>query len=159
MSFKHSFYGSHINPLAGLFVVLMGLLFLGGAAWSAKNTYTLVTEGVHADGTVTDVIETWETERRKGEPDRTVLKFRYMVEFRDGMGNRVEFKDSIVDSTRSHEKGDKVPVLYLRDDAADSATIDHGAMNWILPGVLGIFGLVFSVSGAFALKGIRKRAV
>lgn len=144
------------ETLPWLFVMLLGTLFLLGAAWSAKNTYTLTVDGVRTEGTVTDVIETQETERRKGEPDRTVTRFRYLVEFRDGMGTRVEFKDSVIDSARSHEKGDKVPVLYLHDDAADSATIDYGGLNWIVPGMLAFFGIVLAGCGGIAMKGMKR---
>ncbi|MEZ0259908.1 MAG: DUF3592 domain-containing protein [Alphaproteobacteria bacterium] len=140
------------GKLPGIFVIVLGLLFLLGAAWSAKNTFELTTNGVHAEGTVTDVLETQETERRPGQPDRTVTRYRYMVEFRDTMGTRVEFKDSVIDSTISHQKGDKVPVIYLRDDAEDSATIDAGALNWIVPAMLAFFGFSLLAGGIFAVK-------
>lgn len=143
------------ETLPWLFVMLLGTLFLLGAAWSAKNTYEITTNGVHVEGTVTDVIETQETERRQGQSDRTVTRYRYMVEFRDTMGTRVEFKDSIIDSSINHQKGDKVPVLYLRDDAEDSATIDYGGLNWIVPCMLALFGVVLVAGGRFAMKGMK----
>jgi hypothetical protein len=144
---RGALFALHI-PWQALFAVLIGLLFLFGAAWTGKTTYALKTEGIHVEGTVIDVIETQEVERRKGQPDRTVTRYRYVVEFNDSMGKRVEFKDSIIDSTINHKRGDKVPVLYLRDDAADSATIDHGWQNWLAPIMFAVFGVVIICAGA-----------
>jgi cytochrome c oxidase assembly protein Cox11 len=144
------------GTLAGLFVVVLGILFLCGAAWAAKNTYELVTQGLRAQGTVTDVIETLETEQRKGQGSVTIKKFRYMVKFQDSIGHDVEFKDSIVDSQANHKKGDSVTVIYLQRDSADTATIDYGALNWLVTACLGFFGVVLTACGGLLLKGPRR---
>ncbi len=71
----------------------------------------------------------------------------------------MRFRDSQGADYPRFDEGDEVPVLYLPRDPRGTATIDHGIMNWILPGALGFFGVLLAVFGAAALLKGRKPAV
>ncbi len=45
-------------------MVLVALAFLGGAFWTGKNTYELVTQGTHVQGKITGVKEEWSNSTR-----------------------------------------------------------------------------------------------
>ncbi|MEZ0259907.1 MAG: DUF3592 domain-containing protein [Alphaproteobacteria bacterium] len=156
---NHSVYSKPAGPISGFFMVLLGLALLAGAGWVGKNTYELMARGIRVEGKISDVLESLETStrNRNGYSERvTETRYRYMVSFRDKNGVDVTFKDIMSDSHPTRQKGDVVTVLYLEKDAKGSAVIDRGAMNWLLPGALGVFGFFAIFGGGFAM--VRKPA-
>lgn len=147
-------YAAPAGPVAGFFLVLLGLALLGGSAWTGRNTYELVTKGLHAEGTISNVEKSTRTGTRERNGYRETYvetSYKFTVDFTDEKGAAVSFTDNVSDSTDSRDKGDKVSVIYLGNNPKGSAIIDRGIINWLVPGVLGILGLAVAAGGTTAL--------
>ena len=151
---KNKTYSAPAGPISGFFMVLVALAFLGGAGWTGKNTYELVVQGTHVQGTIAEVTQelSTSTKHRDGYTEKTTkMKYHFIVDFKDGKGTVFQFRDSQSSSYRAYNEGEEVPVLYLERDPRGTATIDHGLLNWLLPGALGFFGLLLGGCGAVAM--------
>jgi hypothetical protein len=146
------------GPLAGIFMILIGIGCLGGAYWFGMKTHDLLTHGLHAQGEVISVQEELRTETRhqQGFGDMTVRHKVYfpMVRFEDSHHRKAEFKSSASTDSPVYRKGDVVGVIYMADDPTRTAIIDEGGWNWVIPGALGAMGLVFIGSGLWAILGV-----
>lgn len=144
-----------LGSVGGFFVMLVGLAMLAGGCYFAEKTWTLVTKGIHAQGIVAEVTEEWRTRTKRSHGHsrevRELLNF-YTVSVARPLGAPFRFRDEQGTRKREHEKGDTVPVIYLETDAVATAIIDKGGWNWLLPGMLGAMGLVFTVIGAGAMR-------
>jgi hypothetical protein len=125
-----------------LFIIGCGMIF-GGYHFGHKMI-DLTEHGVRAAGTVV-AMET--SDDGEGSPS-----YHPVVEFRDGKGRTVRFKDSFGSSPPSYRRGDDVKVLYLEDMPQPTAVIDHGWMNWLLPGGLAGVGVLFLAMGVSMLR-------
>jgi hypothetical protein len=76
-----------------------------------------------------------------------------VVEFRTVEDALVRFRDSVGSNPPSHQIGDAVTVLYLKDAPQPSAIIDRGYWNWLPAMALGLFGPLLS---AVSLRAWRK---
>ena len=153
---KNKTYSAPAGPVSGFFMVLVALALLGGAGWTGKNTYELVTAGTHVQGRVAEVKQelSTTTKYRDGYSEKTTkMRYKFIVDFKDGKGTTLQFKDSQSADYRAYNVGEEVPVLYLERDPRGTATIDHGFLNWILPGALGLFGVLLAVFGGMAMFG------
>lgn len=143
-----------LGRLGGALFALAGFGMLGGAAYFGMKTHELVTKGLHAEGIVADVQQHQSTKTRTHNGYRetyTAIDYTFTVDFKDSKGASVEFKDPVAQSSKSWQKGDKVDVLYLENDPKGSANINRGAMNWMVPGILGFIGLIFAGVGTMTV--------
>ena len=95
------------------------------------------------------------TEQKRAEEEVAFLAYHDKL---TGLANRALFEEHLdMALARARRANGAVAVLYLEKDAKGSATIDHGAMNWLLPGALGVFAFFAIFGGGFAM--VRKPAV
>ncbi|MBI1215060.1 MAG: DUF3592 domain-containing protein [Alphaproteobacteria bacterium] len=126
------------------------LLFGAGAIafgiYMTQKIERLEKHGLRAPGEVVRL------ESRRSGSDNS-LSYYPIVDFTpDGGGAAVEFKGNMGSNPPSYESGEKVTVLYLDDDPKGSAMIDSGWKNWIIPGILGVFGALMLLIGFSQLR-------
>jgi hypothetical protein len=133
--------------------LLLGLAFVCGAAYFAKQTLTLKRDGGYATGTVV-------ADRTKRELTVSSTSVRYsvthspIVEYTPEGGSLVQFKSKLW-SSGSDRVGDEVPVLYDREDPTD-ARIDGFFENWFVTialGILGVCSLLYALG--FTKEGLQ----
>jgi hypothetical protein len=120
--------------------LLFGIGALGLAGFLAYLNLPYLTDGVHAEGVVVDVVE---------RPARRGKTYHPVVRFHDG-DETLTFKSNVGTGTNSYQIGETVPVLYLPDEP-DKATIDKFSHLWLGPillGCVGLFGLLVSLMGS-----------
>lgn len=74
-------------------------------------------------------------------------------------GRDITFRDKLATNPSFYDEGEKVNVLYKKDDIEQSAVIDRGAFNWVVPGALGLFGLLFLAGGIARMPRQRDEAL
>lgn len=74
-------------------------------------------------------------------------------------GRDITFRDRLATNPSLYDEGEKVNVLYKKDDIEKSAMIDRGAFNWIVPGALGLFGILFLLGGIARMPRGRDEAL
>lgn len=62
-------------------------------------------------------------------------------------GKDITFRDKIATRPALYDEGEKVTVLYKKDDAEKTAVIDRGVFNWLVPGGLALLGALFLLGG------------
>jgi hypothetical protein len=151
------------GPVAGVFILLLGFALLAGSWHFGQQTRELLSQGIHVQGEIIEIKEEWKTttERRQGYPSRQVEKVSYhpVVFFRDKANNEVRFRDAAGSNYPNFQKGQKVEVIYLEKDPPGTATIDHGMMNWMVPGILALLGVASLLGGGAAIARGRGVAV
>ena len=123
---------------------LAGTLFLCIAYREWRSSYSIVTQGVQAKGTV---IETYRKPRRTGEPPSSAEA--PVIQFVTQSGEIKKYYSTLFTTPSSHQPGEQVPIWYLPNDPA-RATL-NGADAWVMPIVFGIFGSVISLIAYSAL--------
>lgn len=68
-----------------------------------------------------------------------------VVEFTVQDGATVQFRDSMGSQPPAYREGDVVRVLYFPAYPRESAIIDRGMLNWIVPGALCLLGSLLAV--------------
>lgn len=122
------------------------LLFAGGLIWGGlylgQKMRVLENQGLRAPGEVVRLEESRSSDSTSYHP---------VVEFTDSTGNARSFRDSMGSNPPSYHRGEAVTVLYLAGAPEESATIDRGLWNWLVPFLLGGFGalLLFASFGLF----------
>lgn len=106
---------------------LVGLLLLVSAALVAKSTYELEQTGIRTQGVVVQL-------ERSGDSHYPVFKFR------DVKGRVHTIRSNV--SAKTYFKGDAVPILYDPDSPLD-AEVDEFLMLYLMPGILGLLGILF----------------
>jgi hypothetical protein len=153
--------GRAAGPFAGALAVLLGIGCIAAAIWLGMQTQELLTHGIHTQGKVVGMEQEMRTEtrRRQGLPDMSVQKTFYhpVVEFDDGAHHGVRFTERTGNTSPAHNKGETVTVIYLEKDPKGTAIIDEGVLNWFVPGILAILGLIFTLGGAWTIS--RQRSI
>lgn len=114
-------------------MLLLGAAAIGGALYLGSGTLDMM-GAEKAQGEVIQLAS-------NGEGNyQAVVKFT-------ADGRDITFRDSIASHPPLYDEGEKVDVLYKKDNAEGSAVIDRGILNWLLPGGLGIIGLLLLLGG------------
>ena len=136
--------------VGGIFA-LVGLIFAGVGGWFYLEDRSLAANGVHAQGTVIDVVSS-----RDSDGDYT---YRPVVEFLDEGGARHEFTGKVGSNPPAHSTGERVDVIYSPWSPTD-ATIDSFFDRFLFPLVFGSFGAVFAaVGGGLLYAWFRRRKI
>jgi hypothetical protein len=110
-------------PFIGLFAVILA----GAGTFQGMKIAHLDAVGLRAQGEVV---------RLKEESSSGSSSYYAIVKYRTDRNESVEFKDDVGSNPPSHQRGDKVTVLYLADDPRE-AIVDRGiGWNWAIPGIM-----------------------
>jgi hypothetical protein len=131
---------------AAPFFMLLGLAMLGLTVHLARVTARLESQGLRTTGTVVGL------DRRSDSDGGST--YHAIVQFTDAAGASIQFRDAVGTNPPSHRAGDTVAVLSIAGDAQKSAAVDRGVWNWIAPGAVGAFGLIFLAVGV----NVRRRS-
>jgi hypothetical protein len=84
--------------------------------------------------------------------------YQPVITFSTTTGQQVQFTDTVASNPPQFTVGQSVKVYYKPDDPAGSARVDSLLSFWFLPGLFGIFTLVFGGIGTgFFTAGYLKR--
>ncbi|HYD18398.1 MAG TPA: DUF3592 domain-containing protein [Patescibacteria group bacterium] len=136
--------------VAGPLMILLGAAALAGAFYFGSTTLSLMNEGVTAPGEVIQLAYE-STGKSSG--------YHAIIRFRDEAGADHTFRDSFGANPALYEEGEKVTVMYRKDDPQNSAALDRGIFNWLVPGALALFGLLFLLGGIAQMPRQRDEAV
>lgn len=155
IGYRNTQYRQPAGPITGFFFVLIGLGCLWGAYYFGMKTQELLAHGLHTQGKVVNVKQELrtETKHRQGYGDIKTQRMMYypVVAFEDSKHHSVQFTQQGGSSSPSYNKGDEVEVIYLESDPSGTAIIDEGMWNWIVPGSLGLLGIIFAIGGVWAI--------
>lgn len=107
-----------------IFALVAVGLFYGSIHFYKKNM-ELENNGIKTTGTVVQMIE-----QRSTDGDYT---YRPLIRFNDANNNSVEFKGGIASNPPMYDRGETVNVMYMKDTPQETATIDSGIYNLLLP--------------------------
>ena len=129
-------------PQIRIILLLFGPLMILGGGYAGHKTFVLLHDGIRTPGTVVSLESRWSNNGNHGS-----YTYYPVVNFttRDGQINR--FTDNTGANPPMYQAGNQVTVIYLADNPAKSAIIDHGLGNWIMPGVLILLGGVSWFAG------------
>ena len=131
--------------IAGPLLLLIGFGAVFGAWYFAKDVTSMIQNGVHALGQVVRV---------EGHSSDNGYMYYAVVSFPDQNGRHIEFQDSVGSSTRLHDVGDQLNVLYQPSNPND-AMVDRGLWNWALPGGLALLAaFMFWAGGGMLRQGL-----
>jgi hypothetical protein len=129
---------------AAPFFILFGLAMLGLTVYLVKVTARLEANGLRSTGTVVGL-------DRESDSDGGAT-YHAIVRFSDAAGAAIQFTDAVGTNPPHLKTGDTVTVLYLAGNARQSAAVDRGIWNWVAPGAVGAFGLIFLAVGMKARR-------
>jgi hypothetical protein len=135
--------------IAGLIVtpvlVAAGITVFALGAHLGRTTYLLLSTGERAHGTVLFC-----------ELVKTLHGSSYypVVQFSTRQGLAVQFRDKMGSNPAAFQEGQPVDVLYFAAGPQGSATIDHGVLNWLAPGILCVGGVFLAVVAVGARLGV-----
>lgn len=135
--------------IAGLIVtpilVAAGIAVFALGAHLGRTTYLLLSTGERAHGTVLFC-----------ELVKTLHGSSYypVVQFATRKGLAVQFRDKMGSTPAAYQEGQAVDVLYFPAGPEGSATIDHGVLNWLAPGILCVGGVFLAVVALGARLGV-----
>ncbi len=119
--------------VTGPLLMLLGAAALAGALYVGSDTLDMT----GAESTGGEVIQL---------AADTDGNYSAIVKF-NAEGRDITFRDKVATNPSLYDEGEKVNVLYKKDDVEKSAVIDRGVFNWIVPGALGLFGFFFILGG------------
>jgi hypothetical protein len=158
-SYRNAQYRRPAGPLVGLVFLIIGIACLAGAWHFGMQTRELLSNGLRTAGQVIDIKEEIreETQHREGRSDIKVRRMMYhpVVKFEDNRRHNWEFTEQTGSSEPSYNKGESVEVIYLETDPKGTAIINQGFLNWLVPGVLGLLGVAFSLGGVWTVAQMR----
>lgn len=125
-------------------LIVLGVAMVYGAWHVGEKTIELTKHGIHTRGKIVEMQLSYDND---GDSS-----YHAIVEFKGQEGVMRRFRDNFGSSWPNHDVGDDVPVLYLLNRPYDSGIIDHGLMNWLIPGLLGGFGVVLVLLGFSMLR-------
>jgi hypothetical protein len=132
------------------FLCLVGVaLTIGGAGWGQHRMIFIASAGI-AQGTVIG------NERADGSGSSGPT-YHAIVRFADAGGNAVRYRDEIGSNPPSFRVGETVRVYY-DPQRPESALIDRGLWNWLLPLLVSLGGLLLFVASLAQYRSIRRRA-
>lgn len=124
--------------VSGPLMLLLGAAAIAGAIYMSSDTLELL-GAQSAPGVVTQLAG--------NNTSGGGYVYRAIVRFSDAEGKEYTFRDKLASSHAIYDEGEQVTVLYKSEDPQSSAAIDRGLMNWLVPGALGLFGLLFLLGG------------
>ena len=123
----------------GLFA-LIGTVCAIGAYISYRSTYRIVRNGIETEGLV---VETYTAPRAVGKTSSTTMA--PVVQFTTGDGAVVRYASTTFTNPVSHPIGATVKMWYLPENP--QVVVLEGADSWLIPAVLGGFGIIFCLIG------------
>jgi len=124
-----------------LMLLGFGLMFFSYHFY--EKTQAFLGRANHAAGQVVDL--------RPSDSNDDSTTYAAVVEYNDSRGENRRFVDSFSSSPPSYSTGEKVAVLYDRENPRE-AQIDRGRANYWLSILLGFFGLLFASLGVLSGK-------
>ncbi|WP_432015503.1 DUF3592 domain-containing protein [Streptomyces cucumeris] len=138
--------------------IVLGTVFLVIGLIMTGDSISTLADAERTQGTVvaldwrTDDTETSSKKHQSDEPAAYPV-----VEFTSKDGTRRTFRSSTGTNPPSHEKGDRVEVLYSAD-SPDDARINDFASLWLGPLIFGGLGLLFAGIGTAIAIARRRRS-
>lgn len=132
MQRREAFYEKQ-GRVAGPILMLLGAAAIGGAVYFGSGVIDLL----GAERTSGEVIQL---------ASDTDGNYSAIVKFNLD-GRDITFRDSLATKPALYDEGEKVDVLYKKDDAEKTAVIDRGIFNWLMPVVFGVIGLLLVIGG------------
>jgi len=136
--------------IAGLAVLLAGGLFVHHNHFDQFLLNPAVAEGVVVENRAHEVPAT-------GKRDLSYTSYQAIVRFRDGRGEIVNYPDKFGFSRESFRVGQTVRVFYDPQNS-EHAMIDRGPKNYIVPGIVCIFGGLMILGGFQRLRSVASRS-
>jgi hypothetical protein len=132
--------GRIVTPI----LVLVGIAALTLGVYLGRTIFLLQSRGERVLGTVAFL-----------ESKSTVHGSSYypVVEFIAQDGGTVQFRDSMGSNPPAYREGEAVRVLYFPDFPQQSATIDRGLLNWLVPGALCLLGSLLATIALLVRPG------
>lgn len=132
--------GRIVTPI----LVLAGIAVLALGIHLGRTLFLLQSTGERALGTVAFL-----------ELKSTLHGSTYypVVEFTIQDGATAQFRDRMGGNPPAYREGDVVRVLYFPASPQESATIDRGVLNWIVPGALCLLGGLLATVALLARLG------
>ncbi len=133
--------------LVGILFVLIGLAVLIGGVVSAIKESRKAARGVHATGTVVDLVQ------RVFNPGSAGV-YCPVVQFTTATGQPVRFESGFGTMPASHRVGQSIAVRY---DPANpqEVEVDSATSRWLVPGCMIGMGIMFLAMGVvFLVIGI-----
>ena len=121
-----------------IFALIAVGLFYGSIYFYDKNTQ-LEKAGIKTTGTVVRMIEKRNSDGK--------YNYQPLIQFNDTQNNMVEFKSSMASNPPMYHAGETVKVMYMQDNPQETATIDSGIFNLLLP-----LGLMLGCFGSIAIS-------
>ena len=122
-------------------LAIVGPLLILGGLYLGQQLWRLEQGGVRAPGTVRAL-------ERSGSADGDT--HHPVVWFTGQDGGDYQFKDKVGSNPPAYRLGADVTVLYRAAAPQQSAMIDHGIWNWLLPVLLSGFGML-AILGALTI--------
>jgi len=126
-----------LNWISWIFATV-GLAMAGGAFWAWSSSQRYLNEGIETTGRVIDL------EYR--DSDDSSGTYAPVVEFTDREGTQRIYRSSSSSNPPAYKRGEQVTLYYLPDEP-ERAMIDGFDDRYLLPAILGVFGLVFGGIG------------
>lgn len=136
------------RALPWLFVIGLALM-VGGAWWEQHRAIFMATAAV-ADGRV--IGGDWSGGSGSSRPT-----FHAVVQFSDANGRSVTYRDEIGTNPPSFRIGETVRIYY-DPERPESALIDRGFWNWVLPMLVALGGFLALLGGLTLYRNVRRRA-
>jgi hypothetical protein len=123
----------------GLFA-LIGTVFAIAAYMNWQSTQRIVQTGIETKGFVID------TRYSRDKQGRTTTAQAPVVQFVTSAGKLITYYSQTYTTPASFNVGDTLTLWYMPDNPQEDITLE-GVDGWLLPGVFGLFGVVFSLIG------------
>lgn len=143
---------SKVKLLVGSVFFVVGVTFLGFAAWHYIDGQSLEASGKRTTGTVVAL------NRYTNNEGDTMYKPE--VEFRDRSGQVQRIVSDVSSSSPTLSRGEQVDIIFDPESPED-AVIDTYMHRYFMPTVFGAMGSIFALVGGGFLLGIvrRKRTI
>jgi len=134
-----------------VFLGVIGTALILAGLWLGRDAYTLASDGVRAHGTVVKN----SSQRIRGHSRDTpsdAKQYFPVISVTTEDNQSFQFTSRLGATPAQYSVGDRVVVRYLADDS-NTAEIDVGWVQWLVPGLLGLFGVVASWVAFLLLTG------
>lgn len=115
-----------------IILIIIGLLLLTPAGFTAFQSKRLLNEGIISTGKVVSFDVKHKKDKKK---DRTM--YYPLISFQDGKGNPIEFKSNTGSNPKSYTSGENVEFINKINNA-NNARINSFTSMWLMPLILGI---------------------
>jgi hypothetical protein len=130
--------------------LLIGLAILGAGCFLGSRIFDVTYRGTKVAATIIDVHSKYEKTGRHSRGTR----YHAVLTFTDSQNRQFQFEDDKgVSSATQYNKGQRLPVLYVPADPANTAVVNRGWELWLPTGVCGIIGIFLVGSALFSARG------